>query len=400
MGRRRRPPGTPTVVFVDDGKWNAFHQLAPGLRRGGVRTVRASTEGLRRTRVSSRLLFDRYAVLPHDPRPDALTEILAGENVVDIQFTESLAELVGECTDQLRPRVAEQLVRRLAMVDKVVASKLFTQAGVRTPAMIPVAEITAEEAVEKFGLPIVVKGSIGFGGEGVAIAHELDDLVEAIADDGDGPGCQFFEQFVVGEKLDYAAAVGPTGIEQELAYRIVRWNQPVGRATEVETIDDPQLVAFGRKVLEVVGCTGLANMDVIRDGQGLDWLIDFNPRAFGGSGCFRAAGIDTTEGYLRSIGEHSTPIGRMTPAVGIHIEVFPTCLEDVIESRSITRTAAAFMRKSFPYLRWMGWRYWLSEAFFTADTLRIVRKEAKARSAAAVAPSTTAATAIPEVPTR
>ena len=331
--------------------------------------------------------------------PPRSADILAGENVVDIQFAESLAELVGQCTDQLQPQIAEQLVRRLAVVDKVVAAKVFTQAGVRTPAMIPVTEITAEEVVKRFGLPIVVKGSIGFGGERVAIAHELDDLVEAVTD-GDDRGDQFFEQFVEGEKLDYAAAVGPTGIEQELAYRVVRWNQPVGRATEVETIDDPELVAFGRKVLDVVGCTGLANMDVIRDGQGLDWLIDFNPRAFGGSGCFRAAGIDTTEGYLRSIGEHSTPIGRMTPATGVHIEVFPTCLEDVIDSGSITRTAVAFMRQSFPYLRWLGWRYWLSEAFLTADTLRIVRKEATARSTAAVAPSTTAAPAIPEMPAR
>ena len=77
-------------------------------------------------------------------------------------------------------------------------------------------------------------------------------------------------------------------------------------------------------------------MDVIRDGQGLDWLIDFNPRAFGGSGSFRAAGIDTTEGYLRVIGAALAPhpVARR-PSPVCASEVFPTCLEDVIESGSI-----------------------------------------------------------------
>ncbi len=79
------------------------------------------------------------------------------------------------------------------------------------------------------------------------------------------PESLFYERFIDGTKLNYAAIVSPTGIEQELTYRVTKWQQPVGRASEVETIDDPQLVAFGRQALEVVGCTGLVNMDVIRD---------------------------------------------------------------------------------------------------------------------------------------
>ena len=62
-GSRLRPQGTPSVIFLDDCRWNAFHQLAPRLRRAGVRTIRVSTEERRKARIASWLLFDRYTIL-------------------------------------------------------------------------------------------------------------------------------------------------------------------------------------------------------------------------------------------------------------------------------------------------------------------------------------------------
>jgi hypothetical protein len=225
---------------------------------------------------------------------------------------------------------------------------------------------------------VVVKGSIGYGGERVRIAHDIDELVAAASTLDRGPHTVFYEQCVDGTKLDYAAVVGRVGIEQELAYRVSRWRQPVGGAIEVETIEDSGLTAFARQALEVAGCTGLVNMDIIRDKNGVDWLIDFNARAFGGSGSFLAAGIDTSEGYLRAVGQRAVAPKRTTPVVGVRIRVFPTCLEDVIESGNIPRTVVAFARDSSPYLRWLGVRYWLSEAMLTADSLRLSRKAARA----------------------
>src|SRR5579863_1538402 len=135
---RRRPQGTPSVIFLDDCRWNAFHQLAPRLRRAGVRTIRVSTEGRRKTRIASWLLFDRYAILPHGSDVGALRAILADENVVDVQFAESLGDLVAMNADMLDPGVAEQVARRISVVDKFVAAGLFAAAGVRTPGVVPV----------------------------------------------------------------------------------------------------------------------------------------------------------------------------------------------------------------------------------------------------------------------
>jgi hypothetical protein len=286
--------------------------------------------------------------------------------------------LVAKNADLLHPDVAEQVRRRISVVDKFVAAGMFSTGGVRTPAVVPVAEATPAEMVGRFGFPMVVKERVGYGGERVSIVKDLEALVAATSGCGGSTQDLFYEQYVDGTKLNYAAVVSATGIEQELAYQVTRWRQPVGRASEVVTIDDAQLVTFGRSALAIVGCTGLVNMDVIRDENGVDWLIDFNARAFGGSGSFLAAGIDTSEGYLRAVGQRAVAPKRTTPVVGVRIRVFPTCLEDVIESGNIPRTVVAFARDSSPYLRWLGVRYWLSEAMLTADSLRLSRKAARA----------------------
>ncbi len=157
------------MIFLDDCRWNAFHQLAPLLRRAGVRTIRVSTEGRRKTRIASWLLFDRYAILPGESDVGALREILGTENVVDIQFAESLGGLVRQNADLLRPDVAEQVGRRITVVDKLTAAGLFAAAGVRTPSVVPVADATPAEMAERFGFPLVVKARVGYGGERVSI---------------------------------------------------------------------------------------------------------------------------------------------------------------------------------------------------------------------------------------
>jgi lincosamide nucleotidyltransferase A/C/D/E len=379
--RRGRPRGTPSVVFVDDCRWNAFHQLAPRLRRAGVRTIRVSTEGRRKTRVASWLLFDRYKVVSDGSVVEGLRDILASENVVDIQFAESLGWLVRDNIDLLSAALAQQVGRRLTVLDKLETARLLAAAGVRTPAAVRVEDASPEEAAERFGFPVVVKESVGYGGERVRIARDIEDLVAAVSGWGGHDHEVFYEQYIEGIDLDYAAVVSGVGIEQELAYRVTRRREPVGGASEVVTVEDTRLIAFARRALDVVGCTGMVNMDIIRDEDGFEWLIDFNARAFGGSASFLAAGIDVSEGYLKAIGERPTPPTSRSAVAGMRIRVFPTCLEDVIDSGSVTRSALAFLRGSFPYLRWLGFRYWLSEALLTADAVRLSRREAATRSA-------------------
>jgi len=374
VGRRGRGQRPPCVVFVDDSRWAAFHQLAPLLRRAGLRTLRVSVGARGGSRIASRLVYDRCEVLVDPADVGGLRAILAGEDVIDIQYVEALGELVGSCLDGVDPRVAAHIRQRLAIQDKLTAATLFAEAGVRTPAVMPLGEASPAEVAAQFGLPIVVKDRVGSAGANVVIAHDLNALVRAVADGAVPVSDRYYEQYIAGEKLNYAAAVSDAGLEQELAYRVIQWLMPAGTAAEVQTIDDPQLEAFGRQAVEVAGCTGLVNIDVIRDREGRDWLIDFNARAFGGAICFRMAGVDVSQGYLRALGERSGAVTRFGPVAGVRFAVFPTCLGAEIASGRRGRTARAFWREARPYRRWLGLRYWLSEALAIADAVRCARR--------------------------
>jgi hypothetical protein len=362
------------VVFLDDFRWAAFHQLAPLLRRAGVRTVRVSTGPQTGSRFASRLVYDRYEVLADPSDADGLGAILADENVVDIQFVETLGDIVRPNLRVLDAGVAHRVGQRLAVQDKFVAAQLFGDAGVRTPAVVSLTEASPEDIAERFGFPVVVKERVGSAGANVVIASDLDALIAAAGPVDATADNRYYEQYVDGDKLNYAAAVSATGLEQELVYRIIRWVLPAGTASEVETVCDAQLEAFGRRAVAVAGCTGLMNMDVIRDGDGHDWLIDFNARAFGGAVCFRSADLDISQGYLRAIGSRMAPVGRAQPDVNVRFPVFPTCLGEAVASGSITRSAASFLRESWPYLRWVGIGYWVSEALAIAQSLRTARR--------------------------
>ncbi len=378
VGRRGRDQRPGCVVFVDDSRWAAFHQLAPLLRRAGLRTLRVSVGAGGGSRLASRLVYDRCDVLAAADDVGGLRAILAGEHVIDIQYVEALGELVRACLDVVDPPVAGHIRQRLAIQDKLLAATVFAEAGVRTPAVMPLAGASPEAAAAQFGLPIVVKDRVGSAGANVVIAEDLDALVRAVADGQAPEADRYYEQYIEGEKLNYAAAVSDAGLEQELTYRVVRWLMPAGTASEVLTIDDPQLEDFGRQAVEVAGCTGLMNIDVIRDHEGRDWLIDFNARAFGGAVCFQMAGIDVSQGYLRALGERPGAVGRFGPVAGVRVAVFPTCLGAEIASGRMGPTARAFRREARPYRRWIGVRYWLSEALAIAAAVRSARQSGAA----------------------
>src|ERR1019366_4889796 len=347
---KHRLRGSSAVVFIDDGRWSAFFQLAAQLRHAGVRTIRLSTDTRAGSGLLSLLLFDAHRMLPDPSDGRPLRQLLAAECAVDLQFVETLSPMVHESLDLLPPAVAEQVQRRLAMMDKFEASQLFLAAGIRTPSLASLAEVSIEEIALRFGYPVVVKARLGCGGTEVSIARDLEALAAATRRFASEPAHYFYQRFVDGEKFNYAAVVSADGIEEEFSYRVTSSTQPGGMATEIETIDDPALLEFGRRVLDAAGCTGFVDLDVIRDAPGQDWLIDFNARAFGGSANFLSAGVDTSQGYLKAIGLRAAPPTRTVPPPGVVIKVFPTCLEEVARSGSIAGTACAFLRVSWPYL--------------------------------------------------
>jgi len=150
--------------------------------------------------------------------------------------------------------------------------------------------------------------------------------------------------------------------------------QPVGTAIEAETIGDERLAAFGRSAVAASGCVGLMNMDILRDQDGVDWLIDFNPRVFGGCTNFLLADLNVAQGYLRTVGMRSSPPESSQLVSGIRLRIFPNSLSKRVLTGSFRQAVLGFLHESRPYLKRLGLRYWVAEAMATVVWVSMIRR--------------------------
>jgi D-aspartate ligase len=93
--------------------------------------------------------------------------------------------------------------------------------------------------------------------------------------------------------------------------------------TYVESIENPELLAAGRRVLSAINFQGLAEMDFKRDAaSGRFSLLDINPRVWGWHSLAQRAGIDFP--YLLWRLTLGQPIAAQRARVGVRWVRFPT----------------------------------------------------------------------------
>jgi hypothetical protein len=375
--RRRRRTELPTVVFVDHARWAAFAQLAAVVRRAGGRAVRVTTRrpGLQ-NRVSDRLLFDRSIYLDSPDALATLAELLAGENVVDVQATEYVCGPIARGdAGRLPAPLGPALALRGTLLDKYTVGELATERGVRTPPKLLADHTTVDEAVAAFGLPVVVKARVGASGDLVRIVSTAEEAERALSELDADRGELFFEQLVVGEDVDYSAIVGAGGVVADSATRTLA--APPGSTTPpgtIEVIDAPDLLDFGRHAAEKLGFTGIVHMDTVRDAEGRYWLIDLNLRAWGSMIPAKSVGVDFASAYLYSIGMRTEPLPPDAVRTGTPVIVFPRVVDDKIAGNRAFGAVGAFLRHSWPYLGWLGLRYWLGQLMTVAGQVLTVTK--------------------------
>lgn len=209
--RSDRPSGTsPTILFVDERGWDCFFQLAAGARRAGFRAVRVTLEPP--SRVASYLCFDRTIELGSAAELAHLGEVLADEDVVDVQVVETLA---NETFDGLlgigRTIGVDRLSRRTVASDKLAVSDRLAGAGCSVPRWLHGADASATGVADELGLPVVSKVRTGSGGQGVAVLRTLEE-VDAALRDGAGSPDHFFERYVDGRALQFAGVIGDEGV--------------------------------------------------------------------------------------------------------------------------------------------------------------------------------------------
>lgn len=361
-----------TVVLVDDGRMAGFYQFAARLRRLGTRVVRITTVRETQSLIASRLVFDRCVRLPQEGRESVLRAVFAQENVVDVQFAETLKDLVSTGLSALNAPVARIVQRRIEVMDKDYAGDMVSAAGVATPPRSLFSEMDASEFAARHGFPIVIKERTGFGGLHVKIVESAAEL-DAAAAPFTGMESAYLEKFIDGEKVNFGAVVGSDEVLQGICYKTLEWVRPVGPSSEIEIFDDPILYEAGRRAVEAVGVPGMVNVNFMLDANGVLWAIDLNARIFGGIVSYLASGMDLTAGYLAALG--ILPVAEAkAPTNYVRIKVFPLSLNQLMKRGKFGPLLREFAIESVPYWRWLGPRYVLSEMLATLSALSKSRR--------------------------
>jgi Carbamoyl-phosphate synthase L chain, ATP binding domain len=347
------------VVFVDDSPlWHSFQQVAALVRRHGYQTVRVTTARTGRVaRLVDRLLYNHAIYLSDAAELARLPELLRQFRPAKLCVTDTLLDAIDDgVVDRLPADIAASLRVQRRLSDKTNAGALAVERGALVPDQLP-GSVPAAEAVERLGLPIVVKANYGAAGSGVRIAHTAAEAEQAAATMG-AVDDFFYQRFVAGPILSYGAMVADEGIVQEMTYRgIDSSSNPTGAPLGYEVIDDPAFAEIGRSVCLGVGTTGPINLQAIRDSEGLYWVIDLNIRPFGGMLNYDQNRIDTAAGYLYSTQlTDDRPIHR-TPPPGLRISEFPIDAEELARTGRYWSALNVYLRRSPSFVRLLRVNY-------------------------------------------
>ena len=311
----RRSARRPVVLFADTGTWQGFLDLAAALRAHGVDVARVtvaprSSSASTAQRIESHIFHRTHAVLPvpsddeGDLRRsvDALRAALTPD-VVDVQITDDLIpvglRLPGTAADPRRLVAAE--VDPMTLEDKWLQAEVAAASGVRSP--------RAWQTPTASQFPVVVKARTGFGGRGVHIVHDDDELAlaweRASSFDGRPPFVQEFHH----------RGVNANGIAREGQVLVAGYwvpeldpDHPTAPPVGASAVDDHHVRQATEDFLRGVGYTGFFSLNfVLDDEDGAPLLIDFNPRVSGTWALLQELGVDYVSAYLHLIGQGPVP---------------------------------------------------------------------------------------------
>ncbi len=158
--------------------------------------------------------------------------------------------------------------------------------SVRVPASIILAGRAYEDAVAALGAPFIVKPRSGAGGRGFAVVDSPAAFV-GIPDDGS----ILAQEHLPGEEFSIDVLARPDG---HVVAAVPRRRDKVdsGIAVAGRTVDDADLVRFGRAVARAIGVRTVVNVQAKRALDGTMALLEVNPRFPGTMSLTVAAGVD------------------------------------------------------------------------------------------------------------
>ena len=191
------------------------------------------------------------------------------------------------------PYTGSGVLASAVAMDKAISKRLFVAAGIPTPRSRIYGEADkkrdlAKEIVEKFTIPVVVKAAAQGSSIGVVIVDKSDVLEEAITEAFKYSDHIVVEEFISGKELTVAIIGG----DQPEALPIIEIVPASGKydyhskytkgATEyivparLDAAVATNIQKIAVAVFEVLGCSGVARVDVMLDTDNNPYVLEIN----------------------------------------------------------------------------------------------------------------------------
>ncbi len=284
------------VLLLDEG-FVSGTRTAFGLRQAGCDVhVLAATGGSGRCAGTGGTW--RFVPRVGDSRlmPTIDAAVRAGAFDVVYPLTEPLQWMLWDerpdWNDLVFPSVARP--QRENRRDKRLMSILAAGAGIPVPRELPAAnDDEVGVAAWELGLPVVLKASVGRGGNATAIAMSAAGARRAAGRLRMRGSPVFAQAFVAGHTF-LVGGVFDRGRALRLyaGLKTVQFPARTGPAAELLSIDDPALLSVALRVFAAANVTGLASAD-FQGAPGGDYqFLELNPRPWGSIAAAGDAGVD------------------------------------------------------------------------------------------------------------
>jgi hypothetical protein len=168
----------------------------------------------------------------------------------------------------------------------------------------------------------------------------------------------FFQRFVAGPLVGYGAVRSRDRTVAEFAATEMKGRgNPLGLTAAVATIEDDALVTLGRRILDGLGCQGLAAIEFLLDADGRLWMIDLSTRAWGNFLSLTGAGVDFAKVYVDVLRNPYTSALSQQTEPGRVIRVVPAAITNDARELSLPRLMTALVGDLRPYAGRLGLSY-------------------------------------------
>ncbi|MGH8299523.1 MAG: hypothetical protein ACRES6_09610 [Steroidobacteraceae bacterium] len=279
-------PPPPKRVMLLGLDWRQNGHLAAGLHEAGIETF------LLTTGLADHFGLGRYCEhvrTPKYPSPEYVpflrAEIARLRPDLLIPLCEPLIELLWGL-DRLPAPIypPTEAWQRKVVFDRRLLYRRAQSAGVPIPPWLPLSGPSdLDHAAGKFGFPLVIRGTAGFGGNQVRIVHSRDAACTALEQIRKiSPEQPFAQAFVRGGRYLFGGVFHQGEMIRSFSHRTLETHPAItGPAIRIRPIREPRLAAHGEAIFRDLQWSGIAFAEFIQSEAGEFVLMEINVRPWG-----------------------------------------------------------------------------------------------------------------------